>query len=83
MCRVKNGFAAAPSPPPLPGLAAPSPAAAAADGYRDLKVYVVLRSGAAGGLRIVGEIQIHDERLHYFKLVNVNIYLYIFVCMYR
>ena len=56
VCRIKNGFA--------------SPAAEG--GYRDLKLYVLLRSRRAPGLRIIGEIQIHDDRLHYLKLVNVS-----------
>ena len=68
--RVKNKFAAGPA------------AAAAADGYRDLSLSVVyeapwLPGGSdpevlgggvgAGGLRIVGEIQIHDSAIHELK----------------
>ncbi len=52
VCRIKNGFAAA----------------AAADQqneYSDIKVFVVVTG--AGGLRIIGEIQIHDINLFLLK----------------
>jgi hypothetical protein len=55
ICRIKNGFATT---------------EVAADGYRDLKLYVIFTNRA--GLSIIGEIQIHDERLHDLKLVHVR-----------
>ena len=52
VCRVKNGFAAGDGD--------------VVDGYRDLKVYVTFEGPM--GLRIIGEIQIHDRALHELKL---------------
>ena len=43
--RVKNGFS-------------PAAAAAAADGYRDVKLSLVLTTPEAGGISIVGEVQV-------------------------
>jgi hypothetical protein len=54
ICRIKNGFATT---------------EVAADGYRDLKLYILFTNRA--GLSIIGEIQIHDERLHDLKRVHV------------
>ena len=60
VCRVKNKFARG---------------AAAADGYRDLSLSVVVTAaaadhggGGAGELRVIGEVQLHDRAMHALKL---------------
>ena len=58
VCRVKNKF---------------SRSAAVTDGYRDLSLSVIVAergdSGCGeGGLRIIGEVQIHDRAMHNLKL---------------
>jgi hypothetical protein len=53
VCRLKNSFAAACD-------------IAASGGYRDLKLFVLFEG--ASGLRIIGEIQIHDMQLYLLKL---------------
>ena len=57
VCRVKNKFARG---------------AAAVDGYRDLSLSVVVTADVTangdGGLRIIGEVQLHDRALHNLKL---------------
>jgi hypothetical protein len=53
VCRLKNTFSAAHDTQAL-------------GGYRDLKLFVLFEG--AGGLRIIGEIQIHDMQLYLLKL---------------
>mmetsp|Transcript_14218 Transcript_14218/g.30377 ORF Transcript_14218/g.30377 Transcript_14218/m.30377 type:complete len:1807 (+) Transcript_14218:1506-6926(+) len=58
VCRVKNKFSLA--------------NADLVGGYRDLMVCGILEG--SGGLRIIGEIQIHDKQLHDLKLLMHKLY---------
>jgi len=51
VCRIKNGFAL--------------PRAEVSDGYRDVKLFLLFTG--PGGLRIVGEVQVHDRDLFDLK----------------
>ena len=65
VCRIKNKFAFHENQ--------------VADGYRDLKLFVLFEG--MSGLKIIGEIQIHDKVLHILKLkvwsnhINFCVYL--------
>ncbi len=55
--RVKNGFAE-------------GAAEAAADGYRDVKLSVLLTTPELGGLRIVGEVQVRSGIFPVVKFIS-------------
>ena len=54
VCRIKNGFAAAVG------------SGEGREAYCDLKVFVIVTGNS--GLRLIGEIQIHDVELYVLKL---------------